>query len=307
MAAIDTIKTDHLIGLEVGSSTIVREHARGGMAVIFVAYQRTLKRRIALKVLPKSLITPTAAELFHREAESAAVLYHPNIIPVYDVGETDEFLYFSMQLVEGDSLLHVMKTARKNILPSRRTLPVKTALETGIQVLDALDYAHSEGIVHRDIKPGNILMEKRSGRPIVLDFGVAKVLKEDTKSRRVIQGTPVYMAPEQIMARNVDGRSDMYAFGVTLSQLVVPSLPFPKVGSAVELMREKVKRKEGIFTRPLSELNPQLDERFDAMIQKTMAYDPEDRYASCGELKEEMAACLSQLQDRQGINRRGDE
>jgi len=281
--------------MEVGSSTIVRELARGGMAVIFVAYQRTLKRRIALKVLPKSLITPSASELFQREAESAAVLYHPNIIPVYEVGETDEFLYFSMQLVEGTSLLHVMKTARKNILPSKRTLPVKTVLKTGIQILDALDYAHSEGIVHRDIKPGNILMEKRSGRPIVLDFGVAKVLKEDVKTRRVIQGTPIYMSPEQIVGRNVDGRSDIYAFGVTMSQLLVPSLPFPKVKGPVELMREKVKRKEGIFIRSLSELNPQLDERFDAMIQKAMAYHPEDRYPSCADLKEEMAAYLSQL------------
>jgi len=289
---------DHLIGMEVGSSTIVRELARGGMAVIFVAYQRTLKRQIALKVLPKSLITPTASELFQREAESAAVLYHPNIIPVYEVGETDEFLYFSMQLVEGESLRHAMRTARKNILPSKRTLPVKNVLKIGLQILDALDYAHSEGIVHRDIKPGNILIEKRSGRPIVLDFGVAKVLKEDAKTRRVIQGTPIYMSPEQILGINVDGRSDIYAFGVTLSQLLVPSLPFPKVKSAVELMREKVKRKDGIFIRSLSDLNPQLDERFDAMIQKAMSYHPENRYQSCGELKEEMAVYLSQLSDR---------
>lgn len=297
MGRIETFQTDHLIGMEVGSSTIVRELARGGMAVIFVAYQRTLKRRIALKVLPKSLITATAAELFQREAESAAVLYHPNIIPVYEVGETDEFLYFSMQLVEGESLLHVMKSARKNILPSKRVLPVKTALTMGIQVLDALDYAHSEGIVHRDIKPGNILIEKRSGRPIVLDFGVAKVLKEDAKTRRVIQGTPVYMSPEQILGLSVDGRSDIYAFGITLSQMVVPSLPFPAVKSAVELMREKVKRRDGVFVRSLADLNPRLDERFNAMIQKTIAYHPDHRYQSCGELKQEMAAYLANLSD----------
>lgn len=295
MAAIDSIKTDHLIGMEVGSSTIVRELARGGMAVIFVAYQRTLKRRIALKVLPKSLITPSTAELFQSEAESAAVLYHPNIIPVYEVGETDEFLYFSMQLVEGASLLHQMRTARKNILPSKRTLPVRTAVTVGIQVLDALDYAHSEGIVHRDIKPGNILIEARSGRPIVLDFGVAKVLKEDAKTRRVIQGTPVYMSPEQIIGRGVDGRSDIYAVGITLSQLLVPSLPFPAVKSPVALMREKVKRKDGIFIRSLADLNPQLDEGFNAMIQKAIAYHPDDRYPSCGEFKGEMEAYLSQL------------
>lgn len=295
MGAIESIKTDHLIGMEVGSSTIVRELARGGMAVIFVAYQRTLKRRIALKVLPKSLITPATSELFQREAESAAVLYHPNIIPVYEVGETDEFLYFSMQLVEGESLLHVMKTARKNILPSKRILPLKTVLRMGIKVLDALDYAHSEGIVHRDIKPGNIIIEKRSGRPIVLDFGVAKVLKEDAKTRKLIQGTPIYMSPEQILGLTVDGRSDIYAFGITLSQLLVPSLPFPKVKSAVDLMREKVKRKEGVFVRSLVDLNPQLDERFNAMIQKTIAYHPDNRYQSCGELKREMEDYLSQL------------
>ena len=295
MGAIDTIKTDHLLGMEVGSSTIVRELARGGMAVIFVAYQRTLKRRIALKVLPKSLITPTASELFQREAESAAVLYHPNIIPVYEVGETDEFLYFSMQLVEGESLLHVMKTARKNILPSKRTIDLKTALSIGIRVLDALAYAHTEGIVHRDIKPGNILIEKRNGRPILLDFGVVKVLKEDVKTRRVIQGTPVYMAPEQILGLSVDGRADIYAFGITLSQMLVPSLPFPKVKNAVELMREKVKRKDHVFVRSLATLNPRLDERFDAIIKKTIAYHPDNRYQSCDELKQELEAYLSQL------------
>jgi serine/threonine-protein kinase len=281
------------MGMEVGSSTIVRELARGGMAVIFVAYQRTLKRRIALKVLPKSLLTPAAAELFQREAESAAVLYHPNIIPVYEVGETDEFLYFSMQLVEGESLLHLMKTARKNILPSKRNLSLELALSIGIQVLDALEYAHSEGIVHRDIKPGNILIEKRNGRPIVLDFGVAKVLKEDVKTRRLIQGTPVYMSPEQILGLNVDGRSDIYAFGITLSQLVVPVMPFPKVKSAVELMREKVKRKEGVFVRSLADLNPNLDEEFNAIIKKTIAYHPDDRYQTCGELKQALEAYLS--------------
>ncbi|BCS95581.1 hypothetical protein DSLASN_12130 [Desulfoluna limicola] len=295
MGAIDTIQTDHLIGMEVGSSTIVRELARGGMAVIFVAYQRTLKRRIALKVLPKSLITPRASELFQREAESAAVLYHPNIIPVYEVGETDEFLYFSMQLVEGESLLNVMKTARKNILPSKRTIDLKTALSIGIRVLDALAYAHTEGIVHRDIKPGNILIEKRNGRPILLDFGVVKVLKEDVKTRRVIQGTPVYMAPEQILGLSVDGRADIYAFGITLSQMLVPALPFPKVKSAVELMREKVKRKDHVFVRSLATLNPRLDERFDAIIKKSIAYHPDNRYQSCGELKQELEEYLSRL------------
>ena len=113
MEFIEDVQLDHLIGMEVGTSTILKELARGGSAAVFIAFQRTLKRQIAIKILPKSLLTPETAERFQIEAESAAILSHPNIIPVYEVGETGDFLFIAMQLVQGQSLTHHIKAAKK--------------------------------------------------------------------------------------------------------------------------------------------------------------------------------------------------
>lgn len=278
METISSINVDHLIGNEIGSSTIVRELARGGMSIIFIAFQRTLKRQIAVKVLPKKLITPKTASLFQQEAESAAILYHPNIIPIYEVGETDDFLFFTMQLVAGDTLSTLLKRTSKNIIPSRRVLPVERSIKLMFQVLDALDYAHKQHIIHRDIKPGNILLDSVSNRPIVTDFGIAKVLRSDEDSKPIVQGTPVYMAPEQILNRDVDGRADIYAAGVMFYQMLVEKLPIPVLKSTVSLLKLKVKSREGIFFCKPSELNPQLHPDLDGIIFKATQYDPANRY-----------------------------
>lgn len=247
MESIASINVDHLIGNEIGSSTIVRELARGGMSIIFVAFQRTLKRQIAVKILPKRIITPKTASLFQQEAESAAILYHPNIIPIYEVGETDEFLFFTMQLVAGDTLSTLLKKTSRNIIPSRRVLPVEKSIKLMFQILDALDYAHKQDIIHRDIKPGNILLDSVSNRPIVTDFGIAKVLRSDDDAKPIVQGTPVYMAPEQILNRNVDGRADIYACGVMFFQMLVEKLPIPRLKTTISLLKLKVSNKDGIF------------------------------------------------------------
>ena len=114
------MRFDHLIGREVGTSTLLKELGRGAMAVIFVAYQRTLRRQIAVKILPKSLITPVTADLFQQEAEAAAILSHPNIVQIYEVGDTDEFLFFTMQLISGRPVSEFIKRAQKHVVPSRR-------------------------------------------------------------------------------------------------------------------------------------------------------------------------------------------
>jgi serine/threonine-protein kinase len=281
MGAIAKIKVDHLIGKEVGTSTILKELARGGMAIVFIAYQRTLKRQIALKILPKELLTPKAAARFQSEAESAAILSHPNIIPIYEVGETDEFLFFTMQLVQGKSLGRVIDMVRKNLLPSRRTLPVDEAVRITMKVLDALHYAHSEDIVHRDIKPDNILIEKHTQRPLITDFGVAKVLRGEDEKLPMIQGTPVYMPPEQILGRGIDARSDIYAVGAMLFKMLSPELPFPAYSSKTDLLKQKLRRKDGIFIKRPSEVNPYADEALDRIVLKATAYRQDDRYADC--------------------------
>lgn len=294
METISSINVDHLIGNEIGSSTIVRELARGGMSIIFIAFQRTLKRQIAVKVLPKKLITPKTASLFQQEAESAAILYHPNIIPIYEVGETDEFLFFTMQLVAGDTLSTLLKRTLKNIIPSRRILPPERSVKLMFQVLDALDYAHKQHIIHRDIKPGNILLDSVSNRPIVTDFGIAKVLRSDEDSKPIVQGTPVYMAPEQILNRDVDGRADIYAAGVMFYQMLVEKLPIPVLKSTVSLLKLKVKSREGVFFCKPSELNPQLHPDMDEIIFKATQYDPVNRYQTGREFIKDLEDYLRQ-------------
>jgi serine/threonine protein kinase len=295
MNAIAQLNMDHLIGADVGTATILKELARGGMAIVFVAYQRTLKRQIALKILPKSLLTAATARRFQQEAESAAILAHPNIIPVYEVGETHEFLYFTMQLVQGHSLSWVIERARKSLLPSRRFMPLEEALRVIVHVLDALDYAHRQGIVHRDIKPDNILMEKHTQRPLVTDFGVARVLRGEDEQHPMIQGTPIYMPPEQVLGQGIDARSDIYAAGTMLFKMLSPDLPLPEFDSKVALLKLKLRRRQGIFIKRPSEVNPLLDEAMDRIILKATAYRPEERYASCRAFIEDLETYQKRL------------
>lgn len=283
METINSINMDHLPGMEVGSSTILEELARGGMSIIFSAFQRTLKRRIAVKILPKSVLTAESAQLFQQEAESAAILSHPNIIPVYEVGETTEFLFFTMQLIQGKALSTYISQAEKNIIPSKRILPISFSLKIILSVLDALDYAHNEDIVHRDIKPGNILIEERSHRPLITDFGIARVLRSETSARPGIQGTPMYMPPEQILGRVLDGRSDIYATGTMLFKLLTGTLPIPDTSDTKAFLINKVKTKNDFFSKKPSEINSGLDVLMDRIILKATAYEPDNRFADCRE------------------------
>ena len=292
MGSISTFKTDHLVGKEVGTSTLIQELGRGGMSVIFVAYQRTLKRRIAVKILPKSLMTSVAAEFFQREAETAAILSHPNIIPVYEVGDNGEFLFIAMQLIIGQSLYYLIKRAQKNIVPSKRFLPVKACIKIVISVLDALHYAHAQDVVHRDIKPGNILMETHTRRPIIMDFGIAKVSRQPQGETPMILGTPNYIAPEQILEDDIDGRADIYAVGTMLLEMLGSRLPFPKVGSASDLLEMKLNRHDQLFQEKPSQMNPHVRREMDSIVSRAVAFDPEKRYASCGEFKERLESYM---------------
>ena len=285
MTSIRELDVNHLIGKEIGTSTILSELARGGMAIIFIAYQRTLKRRIAVKILPKTLLTHQKAEQFQQEAEAAAILSHPNIIQIYDVGEVDEFIYFTMQLIQGKPLTHLLKSIKKQVLPSKRFMPVKVIIQIMTQILDALDYAHQQGIIHRDIKPDNIMMEKHTQRPIITDFGVAKVLREAQEDHSIARGSPLYMPPEQIIDDSTDERSDIYAAGIMLFDMFVPKLPLPKFESYEDLLKQKLLNKKGIFLAKPSELNPFLNMMMDQIVLKAITYEPEKRFGNCCELK----------------------
>ena len=280
MTTIATYNAERLIGTQVGTSIIIKELARGGMAIVFIAFQKSLKRQIAVKVLPKSLITAKSAELFQQEAEAVAILSHPNIIPVYEVGETDDFLFITMQLVQGNTLAQYMQFAQKNPIPSRRALPLPATLRVMIQMLDALDYAHSQGIVHRDIKPGNIMIEKHSRRPLVTDFGIVQVLNSDTGAAKAVHGTPLYMAPEQILGQGVDGRADIYAAGTMFYQMLAAELPLPEFKNKTDLLKHKILSRGNFFLKKPSEVNPAIDQEMDRIIGKATAFEPVQRYST---------------------------
>ncbi len=288
MDSIEKINLEHLPGQEVGSVSILKELARGGAAVVFIAFQRTLKRRIALKILPKSLLTPETAERFQREAEAAAILSHPNIIQIYDVGETEEFLFFAMQLISGRSVKDYIKAAQKHVLPSRRMLPVKATVDIAIKVLDALEYAHNQNIIHRDIKPANVLIETHTKRPIVVDFGIAKVSEGLDRQSSVIQGTPLYMPPEQILNKKSDGQADIYATGVMLFEMLVSNLPLPHWKTTLELLQMKLNLKDKLFQKRPSQLNKTVNPDMDDIVLKAVSYEPEMRYATCREFLEQL-------------------
>ena len=286
--SIRQIDSSRYLGHQIGTATILKELTRGGMAVIFIAYQQTLRRQIAVKVLPRSHLTPKTAELFQTEAEAAATLSHPNIIQIYEVGETDEFLYFTMQLVRGSSLWSILKRTGRQIISSKRILPVKNTIEIIIQVLDALEYAHQNQIIHRDIKPQNVLIENHSRRPMISDFGLARLLTGEIDPSPVAGGTPLYMAPEQIINREVDRRVDIYAAGTMLFQMLVPALPIRSYGSHEALLKDKLLNKEGIYLAKASTINPTINVEMDKIIDRATAYEPDRRYANCREFIDDL-------------------
>jgi len=208
-----------MIGRTLGNFEIIDEIGRGGMGVVYRAKQVSLNRVVALKVFtPEMAQSETSAERFHREALSMARLSHPNIVDVIEVGEEDGTQYFAMQLVEGGSL--------SDLIRERGSLSSERAADLAAQIADALDHAHANGIIHRDIKPDNILLNAH-GRAVVTDFGIAKMteVSQLTQTGSAI-GTPDYMPPEVLRGNPLDGRADIYSLGVVLFQMITGRAPF---------------------------------------------------------------------------------
>ncbi|MCS7244656.1 MAG: serine/threonine protein kinase [candidate division WOR-3 bacterium] len=248
---------------------ITRKIASGGMAEVYEAIQPIVRRKVAIKILyPQYSKDEKARELFFREARIVAQeLEHPNIVKVYDFGIIDDNLYLVMYYVSGETLERIIKREGK--------LDIKEACYIVLEVLKALDYAHQKNIIHRDIKPGNIMITPEK-RVYLLDFGIAALLTEDREKGRV-PGTPEYMSPEQFRGK-IDKRSDLYSLGVVLYETLTGQLPF-KGNDIWELQRK-------IFTEPPippSHHNPNVPKSLDDIVLKALNKIPSERFQTAYE------------------------
>ncbi len=262
-------------GEVLGDFEVIEEVGRGGKGVVYRARQVSLGREVAIKVLPSEMARDgqTAAR-FQAEARRMAQLQHPGIAQVYTVGEYEGEHYFAMQYLPGGSLQERL---------ARGSLPVPEAVEIAIQVAEALDYAHSRGIIHRDIKPANIMFDGE-GRAVVTDFGIAKAADGTMMTATGIAlGTPAYMSPEQVKGNPIDGRADLYSLGVVLYEMVCGRPPFVGENALSVAMRHVSEP-----PMPPRAMCAELPEWLQSIILKALAKEPADRFGSAGE----MAAAL---------------
>jgi len=249
---------------------IVRELGRGGAATVYLARDIKHDRIVALKVLRPEVAASLGPERFLREISLTAHLPHPHILPLYDSGERAGFLYYTMPFVEGESL--------RQRLSREGQLPVAEALRIGAEVADALGHAHKHGVVHRDIKPGNILLE--AGHAVLADFGVAKAVRSSigmhASSSGMVVGTPAYMSPEQAAAApQVDGRADVYSLGCVVYEMLAGVPPF--TGPSVQAILAGHATGQ---VPPLRTLRSAVTRDMESAIAKALAKVPADRYAS---------------------------
>jgi hypothetical protein len=262
---------EDLTGKQLGQYRIVAPLGEGGMAAVYKAYQPAMDRYVALKILPRHFASdPEFVGRFEQEAKVIASLQHVHILPVHDFGTQDGYTYIVMPFVETGTLASLLVGD---------PLPLKQIRKILSQVGDALAYAHARGLVHRDVKPTNILIDE-IGNCLLTDFGIAKIVEKTTKFTQTgaILGTPAYMSPEQIKGEKLDGRSDIYSLGIILYEMATGRPPF------------KAETPPAIFVKHLHDplppprsLNPSLPEAVERLILKALAKDAEGRFADAGE------------------------
>jgi len=263
---------------------ILKKVAKGGMARVFLAIQEAVGRSIALKTLPKKLCTDKSlTKLFLQEA-NCGVLNHPNIITIYDAGETESHLYIAMEYLHGGDLKQKIKKG----ISQTEVINIIT------KISEALAYAHSKGFIHRDIKPGNIIFNEEN-QPILADFGIARAVSfsDQTVIDGMVMGTPHYTSPEQVSSDIVDHRTDLYSLGIVYYEMLMGKKPFV------------ADTPFALIYKHLEEAPPQLDKKFkehQPIIHKLMAKKPKNRYASAFDLIEDLAK-LTRAKKEQAIIR----
>jgi TolB-like protein/Tfp pilus assembly protein PilF len=267
---------------EFGDYELLEEIGRGGQAVVYRARQKSLNRTVALKLIGLGQWSSTPhLKRFRHEAEAAASLEHPQIVPIYEIGERDGFCYFSMQFIEGGQLDELVR---------REPVPIQRAAELIAKVARTVHYAHEHHILHRDIKPGNVLLD-RQGEPHLTDFGLARLVETETTVTRTLEvlGTPSYMAPEQAVGNNarVTRATDVYGLGAVLYELLTAHPPFAG-GTTYETIRLV------LDTEPRQPrlLNPKIDRDLNTICLKCLEKDPQRRYSSALALAEDLERWL---------------
>ena len=269
----------------IGRYEVLEEVGRGSMGVVYKARDPRIGRVVALKCVSFSFpLGPGEEEdflrRFYHEAQIAGRLNHTNIVTIYDVGEkaAEGSAFIAMEFVTGNNL--------QELLAGGGRLPLAQIADLASQAADALDYAHQNGVVHRDIKPGNLVLTA-SGQLKILDFGIARMSAADVTRPGRFLGTPNYMAPEQVTGAPVDGRADQFALGVTLFHLMTGERPF--AGESITAITYQV---VNVMPPPPSRLNPTLPSAIDPIVARALAKSPADRYPLCRDLADEFKAAV---------------
>ena len=263
-----------------GRYQIVGQLGRGAMGAVYRAIDPLIQREVAIKTLLPNVPEDMVAEVrerFLREARSAGRLSHPNIVIIFDVGEEEGVAYIAMEMLQGRSL--------QQMLRDPDPLPLDTTAELAAQVADALDHAHQHAIVHRDVKPANVMVAP-SGRSKLTDFGVAYVSTSTLTQVGTALGSPRYMSPEHVLGVKVDPRSDVFSLGAMLYEMLVRRTPFERPGdSSMMVILDRIAGEAHV---PVREIDPRIPAAFDRILQRALAKKPEERYQRAGDLAHDL-------------------
>jgi CHASE2 domain-containing sensor protein/tRNA A-37 threonylcarbamoyl transferase component Bud32 len=275
----------------LGRYEVSGELGRGAMGIVYKGEDPKIHRTVAIKTVRLSDFDEDMVgemkERFFREAESAGLLAHPNIVTIYDAGEEHDLAFIAMELLKGNDLEEYTK--KGSLLPIRDTLDIVA------QVADALDYAHSKGIIHRDIKPANIMRLSETHEIKVTDFGIARIASSSKTKTGVIMGTPSYMSPEQVAGKRVDGRSDIFSLGVVLFEMLAGEKPF--AGEDMTSLMYKIAKEKHPSIRSI---NPQVPQIVEKIIDKALEKDMETRYQKAGQMADHLNKVVARIDEIQG-------